>query len=202
MSFAGRRRSSSRTRRRSISTGCGWAAHEQTGIAGCFSVDEYENRRHQEARAHAARQGRRSHPAHRRAARADRRRVPDLQRRTRRRRDRAPRSPAGRRSTTSPPPTASVTRSGAPARTTPARSCAAFAAFPRSTSRTATTAPPARRERVPSCKAGRPARRKPIRFIAVAFPDNQMQVLPVQPHREGPRRALGGTVPRRAAARS
>ena len=29
-------------RRRSTSTGCGWAQHEQTGIAGCFSVDEYE----------------------------------------------------------------------------------------------------------------------------------------------------------------
>ena len=52
--------------------------HEQTGIAGCFSVDEYEQDVDQEARAHAARQGRRSHAAHRRAARADWRRVPDL----------------------------------------------------------------------------------------------------------------------------
>ena len=59
-------------------------AHVQTGVAGCFSLDEYDARRHQEARAHAAGQGRRSHAAHARAARADRSGVPDLPRGRRR----------------------------------------------------------------------------------------------------------------------
>ena len=53
-------------------------AHEQTGVAACFSVDEYDRDVDQEAREDAAGQGGRSHAPHPRAARADRPRVPDL----------------------------------------------------------------------------------------------------------------------------
>ena len=52
--------------------------HEQTGLAALLLGGRVRAGRHQEARAHAARQGRRSHAAHRRARRADGRRVPDL----------------------------------------------------------------------------------------------------------------------------
>ncbi len=52
-------------------------------------------RHHQEARAHAARQGRRSHASHRQPARADGRRVPDLPRRRGRGRDCAARDGGG-----------------------------------------------------------------------------------------------------------
>ena len=46
--------------------------HVQTGVAACFSVDEYRPRRDQEAREDAARQGRRPHAPHDRAQGADR----------------------------------------------------------------------------------------------------------------------------------
>ena len=64
-----------------ISTGCGWAQHEQTGIAGCFSVDEYERdviKKHERTRRDKEDDRTRHIDP---AARADRRRVPDLSRR-------------------------------------------------------------------------------------------------------------------------
>ena len=39
---ARRARWSSRTSRASTSTGCGWAVTTQTGLAACFSIDEYD----------------------------------------------------------------------------------------------------------------------------------------------------------------
>ena len=55
-------------------------SHVQTGLAACFSHRRVRPRRHQEARAHAPRQGRRSHEAHARARRADRSGVPHVSR--------------------------------------------------------------------------------------------------------------------------
>ncbi len=52
--------------------------HTQTGVAGTWSVDEYEQRPDQEAREDAARQGGRPHPPHVRAARPDREGLPHL----------------------------------------------------------------------------------------------------------------------------
>ena len=107
-----RRRSSSRTRRRSISTGCAWATHEQTGVAGCFSVDEYERdviKKHERTRRDKE-DDRTRHID--RAARADRRRVPDLPGVARRSMRSRGGSPPTRRSSTSPRRTACSTRSG------------------------------------------------------------------------------------------
>ena len=92
-----------------------WAITSRRACAGCFSVDEYEQRPHQEAREDAQGQGRRPHAAHRRAARADGRRVPDLSRAStavdaHRRRASTPRRAALR---LRPRPTACRTRSGA-----------------------------------------------------------------------------------------
>ena len=67
-------------------------AHVQTGLAACFSVDEYERRRHPEAREDAEGQGRRPDAAHRGAARADGAGVPDVSGVARDRRDRGARS--------------------------------------------------------------------------------------------------------------
>ena len=120
--------------------------------------------RHQETRAHAARQGRRSHAAHRRAARADRRRVPDLSAPTAAvDATRAARHGRASRCTISPPPTACATPSGAPAATQIRRAGRRPSArFRRSTSRTVITAPPARhgRERAAARRVGRRCRRR------------------------------------------
>ena len=77
---AERRRSSSKTSRACISTGCAMGDHEQTGRGRLLFARRVRSRRHQEARADAARQGRRSHAAHDRARRADRAGVPDVSR--------------------------------------------------------------------------------------------------------------------------
>ena len=139
------------------------------------------DRRDQEARAHAARQGRRSHPAHRRAARADRRRVPDLS---------APRpaSTPSQREVTAGDAAVRLHRRGRRAAHDLARRpdqarprwSRRSRRSPRSTSPTAIIAPPAPRARAASSATGpavRPAERADT-FIAVAFPDDQMQVLP------------------------
>ena len=69
--------------------------HVQTGVAACYSVDEYDARRHPQAREDAEGQGRRSHAAHRRSAGADRTGVPDLPGRGRRSTPWPTRSPTG-----------------------------------------------------------------------------------------------------------
>ena len=133
--------------------------------------------RHQEARAHPARQGRRPHPAHDRAAGADRRRVPDLQGLQRARCDRPAGHRDARRSSTSLRPTTCTTRSGRPTPGRPASSSTLFAQVPalyiadghhRAASAARTRAE--LRTRGDGEEAGT--------FIAVAFPDNQMQILP------------------------
>ncbi len=58
--------------------------HGQTGLAACYSLDEYDTNRHQKARADAQGQGRRSDAPHARAARANGSGVPDLPAETRR----------------------------------------------------------------------------------------------------------------------
>ena len=79
---AARQRAARRGRRarRCISIGCGWARTSRRA-GRLLLARRVRSRHHQEARAHAARQGRRSHAAHDRAPRADRRGVPDLSRR-------------------------------------------------------------------------------------------------------------------------
>ena len=135
-------------------------------------------RRDQEAREDAAGQGRRSDAAHARDRRADRAGVSDLRRVARRRRRSSIARPPARRSSISSAPDGvrhaiwtidrvAITR----------RSSTAFARdSARSTSPTAIIAPPARRARAARC-AGRGAGEHD-RVLAVAFPDNQMQILP------------------------
>ena len=124
-------------------------AHEQTGLAGCFSVDEYERgliKKHEKTR---PRQGRRPDAAHHRAARADRRRVPDLSRVDSRRRDRRARSVTARAALRLHRPgrrrAHDLARDAAP---TEAHSCRRSRRCRRSTSPTAIIAPRARRARV------------------------------------------------------
>ena len=85
----------------------------------------------QEAREDAARQGRRPHAPHPDAARADRAGVPHLPRLGTRSTPSVARGlDAGRRSSTSPPPTACATRCGGCPSRRPRRSSTAFAAVP------------------------------------------------------------------------
>ncbi len=79
-----RRRSRSRTQPAVYLYRLTMGGHEQTGVAGRFSVDEYQPRPDQEAREDAARQGGRPHAAHHRDARAERAGAADLPRATRR----------------------------------------------------------------------------------------------------------------------
>ena len=79
---------------RSTSIACAWASMTQTGVAACFSLDEYDRdviKKHERTR---PRQGGRPHPAHARPARADRAGVSDLSTRPR---DRSHRGRASRR---------------------------------------------------------------------------------------------------------
>ena len=75
------RRWSWTTRRLSISTGCAWAATSRPGIAGCFSLDEYDRdviKKHERTRRDKE-DDRTRHMVE--PPRADGRRVPDLSRR-------------------------------------------------------------------------------------------------------------------------
>ena len=90
--------------------------------------------------------------------------------------DRGDRATGRRRSSTSRRPTACSTRSGA-SRAGRERSSRPSTRFQRSTSPTDTTARRAPHARDSSCAARRWSRRMGS-VLAVAFPDNQMQVLP------------------------
>ena len=86
--------------------------HEQTGLAACFSLDEYDRdviKKHERTR---RRQGRRPHAAHDRARRADGAGVSHLPRVGRRRRDRGPGRRPGTALRLRRRRTACVTRSG------------------------------------------------------------------------------------------
>ena len=87
--------------------------HEQIGRGRVLLRRRVRARRHPQARAHAQGQGGRPDPAHPRPARPDRPRLPDLPGLRRRGSSRSRRRSRSRRSSTSPPPTASSTRSGA-----------------------------------------------------------------------------------------
>ena len=165
-------------RRRSTSTGCGWASHEQTGIAGCFSIDEYERdliKKHERTRRDKE-DDRTRHMIELRAQTGVG--VPDLSRRRRDRSRSQQASPPGRRSTTSPRPTACITRSG---RRGAEETNALVDAFARDSGAVHCRRPSSRGERGAGARAscaGRGARRGGRPFIAVAFPDDQMQILP------------------------
>ena len=106
-------------------------AHEQTALAGCFSVDEYDRgliKKHEKTRKDKE-DDRTRHITELRAQTG--RGVPDLPRRAGGGRRRRARRRRARRSTTSPPPTASRTRSGGSTGARPrTRSSTAFAALP------------------------------------------------------------------------
>ena len=157
-------------RRRSISTGCGWAAHEQTGVAGCFSVDEYEHdviKKHERTRRDKE-DDRTRHMIELRAqtgvvfltysvdAAIDR-----LAQRGHRRRA-ALRLHRGRRR--APHDLAARRRRDRGSWSTRSRR------FPRCTSPTATTAPRARRARAPSCGTRGDARARRTRSSPWRFP--------------------------------
>ena len=134
--------------------------------------------RHQEARTDAARQGRRSHAPHDRAAGADRRRVPDLQ-------GRRQRSTRWRERITAAAPLFDFTAADGVHHTIWAASADEHAADRRSVRAGAgplhRRRPSSRRERGARARraaAARRRRREADTFIAVAFPDNQMQILP------------------------
>ena len=119
--------------------------HEQTGIAGACSLDEYDTdviRKHERTRRDKE-DDRTRHMLD--LSGADRPRLPDLPRPRRHRRGRRRRRSASRRSSTSPPPTAWRTRSGASRAPRPAASRSLPRPRRSSTSPTATTAPPAPR---------------------------------------------------------
>ena len=110
---ARQRRWCSRTSRASTSIGCGWAATTQTGSRRLLFARRVRPRRHQEARADAARQGGRPHAPHARARRADRSGVSHLPRRRTTSIASPPRVTAtARRSSISRRRTACTTRSG------------------------------------------------------------------------------------------
>ena len=148
-------------------------AHEQTGDRRLLLRRRIRAGRHHEARAHAPRQGGRSHAAHDRAARADRRRVPDLHGAP----DIDRSCGSRRRCTTSRRPTASTTRSGGGLDRPAAgrrRSRDSGAVYIADGHHRAASAARARAE----LSDGRQRRGDASTFIAVAFPDNQMQILP------------------------
>ena len=135
--------------------------------------------RHQEARADAARQGRRSHAAHRRAAGADRRGVSDLSRVGEGGRGGGAGDRRARRSTISRAPTACSTRCGGRRRPRRVRRWTPSRASRRSTSPTVIIARRARRARGRRCRRRSAAAVADAEtFIAVAFPHDQMQILP------------------------
>ena len=170
-------------------------AHEQTGLAACYLARRIRPRRHQEARAHAPRQGRRSHAAHAGARRADRSGVPDLPRVGRRRRRRGARD-RGRAALRLRGARRRAAHGVAGRRRRSRRARRGVRADSRALHR---RRPPPRGER--GARARRDARSRGCRatslgdgadastFLAVAFPHDQMQILAVQPRREGPRRA-------------
>ena len=200
-----RGRSSSKTSRACTSTGCGWAQHEQTGLAACFSLDEYDRdviKKHERTRRdkeddrtrHMLALGAQTGPVfltYRASADVDR--------------SSARASTAASRSSTSTRPTACGTRSGASPAPSATRSSRRFARIPRSTSPTAITAPRAPRARAPRCASARlpgtslgdgaDARHVAGRGVS-ARPGADP---PVQPHRQGSRRAVARRVSRRGA---
>ena len=145
-------------------------------------------RRHQEARAHAPRQGRRPHAAHRRAARADGRRVPDLPRRRRRRRAARPATSAAPLYdfTAADGVQHTIWRAGLDADRR--RWWTRSRGSRRSTSPTGITAPRARRARAPSWRRRRTpqTRREHVHRRRVSGQPGADPSL--QPHREGSRR--------------
>ena len=174
-------------------------AHEQTGIAGCFSLDEYDRdviKKHERTRRDKE-DDRTRHID--RAAGADRRRLPDLSRR------------ADGRSTAARP----VTAGDAAVRLHRRRRRAAHdlagrsgadhgASWPpsrgsrRSILRTGIIARPAPRARARSSRsAGSNAATGADTFIAVAFPDNQVQILPYNRTVKDLGRRDAAAVPRR-----
>ena len=160
-------------------------------------------RRHQEARAHAARQGRRSHAAHRRAPRADRRRVPDLSRRRRpsTRRQREVTAGAPLYDFTAPRRRAAhdlAGRRAADARgwSTPSRAIPAL--YIADGHHRAASAARARAEL--QTQVGGDAADAET-FIAVAFPHDQMQILPTTARSRISRAARPSSSSRRCAKR-
>ena len=161
--------------------------HDQTGLAGCFSIDEYDRGRHQEARADATRQGRRSDAAHARAARADRP-VFLTYRASRRRsidRRRAGSCTASRSSISTRRRRRATHALARDRRAIATRWWRRSAAFRRSTSPTVITARRAPRGRAAArCASGslprRPRRRRRLhaRFWRWRSRDNQVRILP------------------------
>ena len=141
-------------------------------------------RHHQEARAHAPRQGRRPHAPHAGPRRADRPGVPHLPRGGRCGSRGGACDGGGRRSSTSPRSTACSTRSGGSAAPTATRSSRAFGRIPAlyiaDGHHRAASAARARnelRERgLPGTPLGDGADASTM--LAVAFPHNQVQILP------------------------
>ena len=165
-----------RSPRPSTSIACTWERTCRPASPRAFRSTS-TTRPDQEAREDAARQGRRSHAAHARDRRADRSGVPHLSRLEGGRRHRRRVATPARRCSTSPPRTACATRSGR--------------CRPRSTRRSSTRsrrstalyiadghhrAASAARTRAALWRAAAPGEHD--RVLAVAFPDNQMQVLP------------------------
>ena len=152
--------------------------HEQTGIAGCFSVDEYERdiiKKHERTRRDKE-DDRTRHIVD--AAGADRRRVPDLQSVRRGRSMLAA-------TVTADAPLYDFRADDGVQHTiwkVDAKQSAELRGrfrrqFRRCTLPTATIARPARRAHAPSCASAASAANADI-FIAVAFPDDQMHILP------------------------
>ena len=155
--------------------------HTQTGLAACFSLDEYDRdiiKKHERTRRdkeddrtrHMLALGAQTGPVfltYRASADVDR---------SRRSRDRG-----GCRCSTSTRPTACTTRCGASAAPIATRWSRRSAGFRRCTSPTDIIAPRARPARARHARHGPPARSAtaPITtFLAVAFPHDQVQILP------------------------
>ena len=134
-----------------MSTGCGWAAHVQTGIAGCFSVDEYDAdviKKHERTRKDKE-DDRTRHIIELRAQTGPVFLI--LSGRSGRGRRCAARRPRRARYSISLPSTACSTRSGRSDAADTPRSCRRSRRCRRSTSPTAITALPAPRARDSSC---------------------------------------------------
>ena len=169
-------------------------AHEQTGVAGCFSLDEYDSGRHQEARDRpgATRRttargtcwscGAQTGPVFLTYPR-DRRRSTRSCSTARRRR---------RRCSISSRPTACSTSSGRFARGDATARRTRSAPCRRSTSPTATIAPRARRARAEQLGRDRRTRGEWDTFLAVAFPGQPGADPALQPGRQGPGGAYAG----------
>ncbi len=161
-----------------ISIGCAWA-REQTGVAGCFSLDKYNQQRRERARAHLPdATGGRLHAAHDQPPGPDRRCLPDISRRHSTCR-------STQQAATSGAALCRLHRRGRHGHTvwraSPEQTRAVVAAFARIPSLYIADGLiewRALRERGGVGTSGSNGANRCGTFIAVAFPDSQVQILP------------------------